>query len=555
MKKVLYLCLLLVFTTHTFAQDKNNQQVKVVKPYEPVISDAYKINELPHIVDTTIIKPKFVYNITPVQYKTHFNPKVLRPAKLKSEALQKLYYGYARLGFGNYLSPLAEVAINSKRSERWQWSSVLHYQSSNGKVKNADKERVYAGVSDFTANADAKHFFKNRTVAKLNVGYNNAESYFYGYSPKTITTDAEPPLKKADIEKQQLNTVNLSASYGTNYLDSSRINYTIYIKNLFTKTIDKYNENLFDIGTKMNYFFEHKMVGVNINIKNVNNSGFTDTTNNNFVRFNPWVGAFGKKWRIVAGVNTYFNSENSKYHFYPQLSMHYNIIDYFLIPYFQISGNHKVNNFTKLYHENHFINNGLKVKPTNNKVNISFGFRGNISSEIAFNLRADYSKFEDYYFYVNDTALQYDNKFTVVYDDLTQTHFLGEISYKHKGKLYASLKGEFYKNTLKDYDYAWHLPDYKVSLHTRYSIQDKIIANLNIFGIGKRYALEYDETNTQKAVSLKGLIDVNIGLEYRYTKRLSAFLNINNILAQKYYKWNNYPRQQFFIMGGVSYCF
>lgn len=556
MKKVaIYICFLFLFTNYGLSQITQTQEVKVVKPYEPVISDAFKINELPQITDTIKIKPKFTYSITPIQYNTSFYPKTIKPAKLKKEMLSKLYYGYTRLGFGSYLTPLAEVAVNSKRSERWQWSSMLHYQSSNGKIKNQQKKRVYAGVSNFFTDANAKHFFKNNTVANLSLNYKNNISYFYGYNPNYLSDSIEAPLKKKDIEKQKLNTLKIEAGYGTQYLDSSEINYNIKISNLFTNTIDKNTENIFNLGTSMSYFFKREIIGLDIDIKNYNDKGFLNKADYNIIKFNPWVGAFGKKWRIIAGVNTAFKADESKYKFYPKLSMHYNIIDYFLIPYFELSGNYIVNNFTKLYHENNFIRNDLSVKPTNNKINITFGFRGNISSEIAFNIKVDYRKFQDQYFYVNDTSVRYHNKFNVVYDNLTQTRFLGEISYKKAEKFYIALKGNFYKNTLDKQQYAWHMPDYKISLHTRYSIQNKIIANVNVFAISKRYALEYDKTNKPKAVELKGTIDLNLGLEYRYTKILSAFLNINNIAAIKYYKWNNYPTQQFNIMGGITYLF
>lgn len=556
MKKIaIYLCFLLAFNHYTLAQISDKQEVKVVRPYEPVISDAFKINELPQIVDTSKIVPKFSYDISPIKYQTQFKPKNIKSAKLKKEAIPKLYYGYTRLGFGSYLSPLAELAISSKQSKNWQWSTILHYQSSNGKIKNKDNKKVYAGISNFFVDANAKHFFKNNTIANLSLSYKNDISHFYGYNPNYLGDSLNAPLKKADIEKQMLNTFKINASYATNYLDSSKINYTVYIHNLFTQTINKNNENILSIGTDISYFFKKEIIGLDIDIKNIKNNGFADSSNYNLANFSPWVGVFGKKWRIILGINTTFKADESIYKFYPRVSMHYNIIDYFLIPYFELSGNYKINTFTDLYAENNFINNQLSVKPTNNKFNLTFGFRGNISSKIAFNLKVDYGKYEDYYFYVNDTNVPYHNKFGVVYDNLTLTRFLGEISYKQSNKLQIDLKGNFYSYKLDKIQYAWHLPQYKISLNTRYSIQDKIIANLNIFSIGKRNILEYDKQNMPKVEELKGILDLNIGLEYRYTKILSAFLHINNIASMRYYKWNNYPMQQFNIMGGISYSF
>jgi len=54
---------------------------------------------------------------------------------------------------------------------------------------------------------------------------------------------------------------------------------------------------------------------------------------------------------------------------------------------------------------------------------------------------------------------------------------------------------------------------------------------------------------------LKGIFDANIGLEYRYTKKLGFFLNFNNIANYRYYRYNNYPTQRLGFMGGLSYSF
>ena len=54
---------------------------------------------------------------------------------------------------------------------------------------------------------------------------------------------------------------------------------------------------------------------------------------------------------------------------------------------------------------------------------------------------------------------------------------------------------------------------------------------------------------------MKGYTDINLGVEYRYTKVLSGFVNISNLTGSRYYRWYNYPNYRFQIMGGVSYSF
>jgi outer membrane receptor protein involved in Fe transport len=51
---------------------------------------------------------------------------------------------------------------------------------------------------------------------------------------------------------------------------------------------------------------------------------------------------------------------------------------------------------------------------------------------------------------------------------------------------------------------------------------------------------------------LGAIVDINLGVEYRYNTRVSAFLQINNLASQQYYRWYNYPVQPIQVMAGVT---
>ena len=84
----------------------------------------------------------------------------------------------------------------------------------------------------------------------------------------------------------------------------------------------------------------------------------------------------------------------------------------------------------------------------------------------------------------------------------------------------------------------------------------KIIIKTELYGLSSTKAKTF-ETGINlgiKEVNLKGTVDVNLGLEYRYSKILSGFINFNNIGAVRYQRWNNYPRYGFTVLGGVTYA-
>ena len=88
-----------------------------------------------------------------------------------------------------------------------------------------------------------------------------------------------------------------------------------------------------------------------------------------------------------------------------------------------------------------------------------------------------------------------------------------------------------------------------------YNLKEKIIVKADIFAIGEAYAREYDESGSPVAVKLRSVVDLNLELEYRYTRKLSTYLRLNNLSAQRYYRWNQYPTMRFSFLGGLTYIF
>lgn len=542
------------------AQNNLNQEVKVIKSYEPIINDAFKISSLPKIVDTIKVTPTFEYDEGELEmYKTKYQPKQLKPAKLVAEPLPKLYYAYVKGGFGSYASPMLNIYTGSQRSEKWIWNANANYMSSNGKVKNEADKHVYAGLSRFDANGEVRRIFKKDLTASVNAGYGHRANYYYGYDTDLNIADDSLPLKKKDIEKQSLNYYNIGAAIGTTNLDSTKLDYRIGVNYSGLKTKDSKGDNILHVDGFVSYILDKEFMGLNVVFDNYSTKGLNingkGDINAAVVNFNPWIGAYGRKWRIKAGVSTFFDQRDSKFMFFPDISMQYNIIDYFLLPYIEINGNYDVHSYREVYAENPFVRSDLYINPTKMRWNLVAGFRGNVSSKVAFNVRAEYSKIDNQYLFVNDLNTELHNKFTVAYDNIMRTRILGEMSYKMSEKFNLGLKANYFIYDMSHEIEAWHLPTYTASVDMSYNLENKIIARLNVYAVSKRNARIEKTKDLPEAKELQGVIDANLGLEYRITKRFSSFLDLNNIAGQRYYEWNQYANQRFNFMLGLTYTF
>ena len=227
MKKVLISYFFLIVGMGVFAQ-KTNEDVIIIDPYKPVISDAFKINENPKINDTVVKKPELNYSITSKAISTSFDIEPIKPAKMVGEPLTKLYKSYIKLGMGNKTTPLCELYFNNLRSSKQSIGVYYKHLSSSGKIK----DYAFPGFSDNEASVYANRFFKNHTLSS-DINFLRNVIHYYGYKPQDGDT-----LTKDDLKQRYLK-IGGSLQYFSTYADSSRLNHSFRLK--YYNLSDLYN--------------------------------------------------------------------------------------------------------------------------------------------------------------------------------------------------------------------------------------------------------------------------------------------------------------------------
>lgn len=235
-------------------------------------------------------------------------------------------------------------------------------------------------------------------------------------------------------------------------------------------------------------------------------------------------------------------------------------MDNIIIPYAGATGGLQKNSFKSLTDANPFVLSDLRMKNTNKKYELYGGIKGSLSSNIAFNAKATYSSINNLAMYVNDTSELLRNRFDVIYDDADILNIRGELAYQLREKLRINLSGDYFSYKTKTELRAWYKPQVQFALSANYNLKDKIVARVDLFYIDNQLAkvIVFDSVSMKNKVTAKelnGVFDANLGLEYRYNKKLGFFCNLNNITSQRYIRWLNYPTQRFSVMAGLSYSF
>ncbi|HEX7410689.1 MAG TPA: hypothetical protein VF298_00955 [Bacteroidales bacterium] len=550
---------LLAFPIRTNAQTKAyNEEITVIAPYEPTIPDAYKISLSPKTGDSDFKIPKLNYSIKSKPYDTHMEVEPLSPVKMVSEPLTKLYRNYFRVGMGTYLTPYAELFANTLRSKDHALGVHIKHLSSSG---NLD-DYAFSGSSTNLAEVTGSKFTAAHTLSGK-FFYERDVVHHYGFR----TADFDTIPGKDDL-RQRFNIAGMEAGYKSNYTEKDKLNHAFglsyyHLADLFEAREDhiKFDASA-DKQFKLFDLTDLQQAGLALSINHYAQRDSLGKLGSNIVGIKPFISTNYEEYSFYAGLNISVASDSiTRMHIYPLLEAKLRIIPNALEIYAGISGNLNRQNYRDLAAENPFINSDLKLAFTYEKFKFYGGVTSNIGRNLDLSAAASISTFENMPFFVNDTISPLENKFTLVYDDVNLLRLSADATFRSTDKLSMTIHGAYQKFDMTSEEKPWHKPATSLGFTGRYNIREKIVVTGDVTWNGKSYARELLRpegrtiNRTFKTTELKGYADVSLGLEYRYTKLLSAFMQFNNIGNVRYYRWNNYPSQRFNFMAGITFTF
>ncbi|HDS08148.1 MAG TPA: hypothetical protein ENO05_11040 [Bacteroides sp.] len=528
------------------------EEVRVVKPYTPTLSGAEKIQLLPSLDEEVAFEsPGFTYQLFPKRYDSEFRVEPISAARMVQAPLKKLYKSQLTMGLGNYLTPLAELNISQLRSRRGTFGLNLKHHSMNGKVKldtEPEKLKAAAGFNENMGEVFGNRFLRN-AVFEYKAGASYNSYVHYGVDP-----DLDTVLAREDALHPYFTAAGAIGLHSM-HADSLHFNYNTGLGyHYFTHRFDMAEH----AGT-FDFTFDRSLRAIDI----AGDAGFeyyhheaswdTLVGNQAIIRLNPHVAKGSAEWRFTAGVNIYSEITGGVFtpHFYPRATFQFNIVREVIVPYLGVEGYLESNSLRKTVEENPYVVPGLAIEPVNHKLVAYAGLKGRFSDALAWNLKGSYSIIDNQHYFVNDTSTELKNQFRVIYDDLTMVNVHGEFTIRPSDPWKIFLKGNYYSYLMVREDHPWHHPDFDLSLQVRYNLSDKILVNSGIFAIGPRYYKVFEPGEEPGKLPLA--VDANLGVEYRYSNLLSFWANVNNLAAQKYYLYNQYPSYRFRIMLGLSY--
>jgi len=550
------LALLIGVVSKSVSQNSLGEEIYEQKSnFTPVIKDAaVKQTDQPEIIDTVKKLTNVTYSTPGIPYKTTYQTSQIEPAKMVNEPLSKLYQSLIKVGMGNYTMPFADLFLNSLRNKDMVLGVRYNHLSSYAQFTGLGR----TDFSDDNASMYAKKFYKKHTLS-ADFNYSRNSMHYYGFAD-SLKND------NGSLYKQIFQTFEGKLRLQSHYGDTAgKINHDIHLN--YSNYGDHYNtyeNNIFGsalLNTKIN----HESFNVLASVDYYSNHSAHDTVNNTIVKVNPYFKAGGEKWKGdigVEGVLDNFNTTGTKYYFYPRLNIYYDVYQSIIIPYAGVDGGLTKNSYRSLTTTNPFMLSNLPYKNTDNALSLFGGLRGALSSKLSYDAKVLYGRYNNMAYFLADYNASSDNAFAnryrVIYMNTNYLNVNAQVKYQFKEKLTFIAKGNYYGYKIIDTSNVkpWHKPAYDITFSANYNLKSKIILKADSFAIGSQWAQQQVTANNVtvlQATQLPGIVDMNLGAEYRYTKMLSFWVSFNNIGNYRYYRWDKYPTQRFNFMVGLSF--
>ncbi len=568
MKNLLLIPILGLLVAPALAQVTNPGGEYIIQGvYSPTLMDAQKIDLRPEPIDTILPTLPVRYDLLPVKAEIPAKVDSIAAAKLSVLAPQpQLYKGFVKAGFGLYTTPLGELYFDQTRSRKNGYGIHAKHFSSNGGLDDVGPS-VYSFNS---VDGYYKHFLPDHE-ATGRLMYDRRRVSYYGFAANDSINDALDALDAPeDARKQFYNDIGFAGRLRSLYTDSTKFTHDVGLEVHSYSNLSESRETNMRVNATGQMTVGAETYGGSLLIDNNAYKGVVKDLaefrqNGTLVGLQPHVSTKGDAYLVRVGVGLFVDALGSTtFHFYPQAYAHYSLFNNILIPYAGLHGERRRNSFRSLTQANPWLIGAPALANTSLMYDLYGGLRGSFSSDLGFDVRVSKSRQDAMPLYVNVSNAPFGDRMDVVYDRVDVLDLSGEVNYRRKEAISFSARVDVFTYKTKVQLEAWNLPPYQLTFGGRYDMRGKLIVKAEAQFLGKRPAFRLGDTITQggltvlvpsSSVDLDGYLDLYLGLEYRYTKRLSIFVDMSNLSASKYERWYRYPVQRGLLLGGVTYAF
>lgn len=535
-------CCLLIAAMNTQAQDTTKRRnLEITSSFKPVLREAAKINFNAAPPQTDTSRPRLNYSIPSQNLFFAYQPAELKPVALRIDSANSwAHSNFLKLGIGNVHLPYIKAGFSFGDTRQTYFNVFANHYSSKGSLK-------YQKSSFTSVGASATYLTPNHLEWNGKLGFASNDYFLYGYRPDTLDFTKDQLKQRFQTIEGVVHLRNtIPSEFGLSYHPSLRVSYM--------------SDNKSGKGTESNTVLDLPIektfgklfaftLGATADLTSLQVKGATGyTRQNNLYFISPAVLLKTPNVYIHGGIRPSW--DNKVFTMLPNVMADITTNDQRFT--FQLGW---IGYYNKGSYQRFASINPWLVQPDslfNTRIQERYaGFKGSVDDHFSYSAKVGFQQYRNMPLFVNDTTdgktflVQYETKMEAL-----QLH--GEVEYTRGEQFSAFTSINFNQFTkLQKEKKAWGMIPIELNAGLRWQLMKDLWLQADLWAWdGAQY-----RGKTGDAFKGDTGFDLNAGAEFRITKNFNLWIQLNNILNNKYERWHQYQNFGFNILGGITYSF
>lgn len=538
---IFFVCAVLLWRERVLAQDTSKRKtIEITSTFKPVLREAVKINfnAAPPSVDSS--RPTLNYTVPAQNLFFNYNPINIKPVSLQIDSASSWpLSNYIKAGVGNVHIPYLQTGLSFGDGQHSFYNIFAKHLSSKGSLPFQKNNQTGVSVAG-----------TYRTPGKLEwsgkLGFNSEDYFFYGFQPDTLDFTKGELRQRFQTFEGQVSLRNTEpTTYGLNYNPNFKTS-VFSGKNAFRDATEANTVLNIPVQKTFGKSFGFNL-GLTADLTTYRPAG-KQNIQNNLYYITPSLLLKTPNLYLQAGLMPSW--DNKAFTMLPNILADITTNDQQFTVQLGWIGYYNKGTYQRFASINPWILQPDELMNTRVQERY-FGIKGRVLENFSYSAKIGLVQYRNMPLFVNDTA---DGKtFLVVYSpavDALQLH--GEIGYALGEKFSASAALTINKFTkVKDQSKAWGMLPIEFTSTMRWQLLKDVWLK------GDLYAWDGPAYRTREKQARKGdkAFDLNAGLEFKVTKQLNLWLQLNNIFNNRYERWHQYEVYGFNVLGGVIFSF
>ena len=559
---------ILFSTSQLLAQDIGTTEVSVVEGFKPIIPEASRLNKKAAFADTIKKDRIQEYVVVETNLKSDYKTRPLKAAKVKADKIAKLYATKLGIGFGNTWVTKSSVMHNSKRSKTLSYGILLNHFANKYEVPYySDPDDLDLAFVVYPYEVKSSKNTMHLYGKKISVSHIFMANLDYDRRT-ALYRSTNPALLSEENYRNRFSYTKLFFSAISKELAADKLkNHTTF----FISDLNELSENQIHLSTNLSKTIKGLPFSLEIELNdylNYNNSDSKfESTNVQSFHFFPSTSITKYGFEFDLGLKLYYLSDGTPFEVSPQIKATKELVKDILLVYGGLRHSDKRHTLKSLSDENPYIhsyatnqtilagNDMLQNLKTTDTDEFYVAMRNVLAKDVVFEGSIAYGTVQDFAHFVGFANGTY-NRFLVDYIDVKQLHVNANYDRKINNIISVNVNTDYY-NWDKE---VYHKPNFICDISTPINLRNKIKVTPSVNYTGSRYAdkwpsdqLSWESIND--IVELPAQFHANLGLYYKYTQNILAYLQLNNLTNSNQDMLRDYREVGFNGLFGLNYSF